>query len=55
MAKLLGSVKRQIVGTMGALMRSCCKRLLCSAVCEVGRALVQKRVHAFFLIVCGKH
>jgi len=55
MAKLLGSVKRQIVGTMGALMRSCCKRLLCSVVCEVGRALVQKRVHAFFLIVCGKH
>ena len=54
MANRLGTAKRHIVGTIGAVVRACCNAANFLAVCEVGWALVQESVHALFLVVCGK-
>jgi hypothetical protein len=54
MAKILGKASRQMVGKIGAEVSVFCKRAKLF-VLKDWRTLVQKRIHAFFLIFCGKH
>jgi hypothetical protein len=53
MAKILGKASRQMVGKIGAEVRVFCNRANLF-ILKDRRAFVQKRIHAFFLILCGK-
>jgi hypothetical protein len=54
MAKILGNASRQMVGKIGAEVSVFCNRSNLF-VLKDWRTLVQKCIHAFFLIFCGKH
>ncbi len=53
MAKIFGKASRQMVGKIGAEVRAFCNRSNLFML-KGWRTFVQKRIHAFFLILCGK-